>query len=85
VLAQRFFRRQGIYADTQFDPSGQVISDDVFAKNVASWLPTDADRAYVKSLMKPVYEPGKIAQYMAPPKRTAVDGKPFEFEFVRVD
>ena len=39
----------------------------------------------MKSLMKPVYEPGKIAQYMAPPKRTAVDGKPFEFEFVRVD
>ncbi len=83
--SSRFFRRQGIYTDAQFDPSGRLISDDEFAKHAATWLPTDADRAYVKSLMKPVYEPGKIAQYMAPPKRTAVDGKPFEFEFVRVD
>ena len=29
------------------------------------WLPSDADRAYVRSLMKPVYEPGKMANWIA--------------------
>ena len=74
--SSRFFRRQGIYSDARFDPAGNPISEEAFAKSVDTWLLTDRDRAYVKSLMKPVYEPGKIAQYMAPPKRTAVDGKP---------
>ena len=32
------------------------------------WLPTDADEVYIKSLMKPVYEPGKMASWIAPPR-----------------
>ena len=33
--------------------------------------------------MKPVTEPGKIANWIAPPA-TGIKGKPFEFEYVRL-
>jgi benzoyl-CoA 2,3-epoxidase subunit B len=33
-------------------------------------------------LMKPVYDIGKIANWIAPPDR-GVNAKPFEFEYVR--
>ena len=36
----------------------------------------------MKSLMVPVTEPGKIANWIAPPKK-GVNGQPFEFEYVR--
>jgi len=39
------------------------------------------DREYVRSLMTPVTEPGKIANWIAPPK-TGVNHQPFEFEYV---
>ena len=47
------------------------------------WLPTDEDHGYVASLMGPVSEPGKIANWIAPP-RAGIDGKaPLDFEYVR--
>jgi benzoyl-CoA 2,3-dioxygenase component B len=42
-----------------------------------------ADREYVRSLMHPVTEPGKIAGWIAPPP-AGIKGKPFEFEYVRL-
>ena len=49
----------------------------------SEWLPTMEDREYVRSLMHPVYEPGKIANWIAPPA-AGIKGKPFEFEYVRL-
>jgi benzoyl-CoA 2,3-dioxygenase component B len=46
------------------------------------WLPGEADEAYVKSLMRPVIEPGKIANWIAPPLR-GINGQAFDFEYVR--
>jgi len=34
--------------------------------------------------MRPVYEPGKIANWIAPPSK-GINNKPFEFEYVRLD
>ena len=48
------------------------------------WLPTIEDREYVRSLMHPVTEPGKIANWIAPPA-AGIKGKPFEFEYVRLE
>ena len=39
------------------------------------------DHAYVRTLMNPVYESGKIASWIAPPP-SGVKDKPFEFEYV---
>ena len=41
------------------------------------------DREYVRSLMHPVTEPGKIASWIAPPT-AGIKGLPFEFEYVRL-
>ncbi len=32
--------------------------------------------------MRPVYEPGKIASWIAPPSQ-GINNKPFEYEYVR--
>ena len=38
---------------------------------------------YVKSLMKPVYEPGKFANWIAPPLR-GINGQSVDFEYVKL-
>ena len=43
--------------------------------------PDRDDKAFVKSLMRPVYEPGKIAAWLEPP-RNGINGKPFDYEYV---
>src|SRR5437867_10756032 len=59
--SRRFSRQVGIYGGKRFDVDGWPISEREWEAKVAEWLPTDADRAYVKSLMHPVLEPGKMA------------------------
>ena len=46
-------------------------------------LPTPADREYVRSLMTPVYEPGKFANWISPPNK-GVQGAPIDFEYVKL-
>jgi len=79
----RFHRHVGEYARHSFDIDGNLISQDEFEQHRSEWLPTLEDREYVRSLMHPVTEPGKIANWIAPPS-TRIKGKPFEFEFVRL-
>ena len=79
---RRFNRSMGIYAGQYYDLKGDPISEKEFEANRAKWLPTAADRDYVRSLMQPVREPGKIANWIAPPKK-GVNGQPFELEYVR--
>jgi benzoyl-CoA 2,3-epoxidase subunit B len=78
----RFFRRQGIYADAHFDLDGEPISADAWEAKRAAWLPSDADRAYVASLMHRVDEPGKMAHWIAPPRR-GVNNQPIDYDYVR--
>ncbi|RME23818.1 MAG: benzoyl-CoA 2,3-epoxidase subunit BoxB [Deltaproteobacteria bacterium] len=80
----RFHRRQGIYAGHYFDPQGNLIDEATWNARKDEWLPTDEDRAWVKNLMKPVYEPGKMANWIAAPRR-GIHGQPIDFEYVRVD
>ena len=79
---RRFNRAIGAYAGARFDPEGRPISEEEWNRRRAEWLPSDADREYVQSLMHPVVELGKIANWVAPPPR-GVNGQPFEFEYVR--
>ncbi|MEZ4316704.1 MAG: benzoyl-CoA 2,3-epoxidase subunit BoxB [Myxococcota bacterium] len=79
----RFHRRQGIYADGHFDREGNPISEAEFEAKRSEWLPTDEERAYVGSLMKAVYEPGKMANWIAAPRR-GIDGHDVEFDYVRI-
>jgi benzoyl-CoA 2,3-dioxygenase component B len=78
----RFFRRQGQYASHHFDRDGNLIDQATWDAKQDDWLPTDDDRAYVQSLMTPVHEQGKVANWIAAPRR-GINGKPFDFEYVR--
>ena len=79
----RFHRHVGEYAGHHFDLDGNLIAGDEFEQRQNEWLPTLEDREYVRSLMHPVTEPGKIANWIAPPA-SGIKGKPFEFEYVRL-
>ncbi len=79
----RFHRHVGEYAGHNFDIEGKPITSEEFEQRKVQWLPTLEDREYVRSLMHPVVEPGKIANWISPPA-AGVKGKPFEFEYVRL-
>jgi len=79
----RFHRHVGEYAGRHFDLEGALITREEFEERKNAWLPTMEDREYVRSLMHPVTEPGKIANWIAPPA-SGIKGKPFEFEYVRL-
>ncbi|MBI3427484.1 MAG: benzoyl-CoA 2,3-epoxidase subunit BoxB [Acidobacteria bacterium] len=81
--SKRFHRHVGAYAGQHFDVHGTPLSAEEFARRSAAWLPTQADREYVQSLMTPVTAPGKIANWIAPPK-TGINRLSFEFEYVRL-
>ncbi len=80
--SQRFNRNIGLFSGFYFTPQGEIISKDEFESRRGEWLPTAEDYAYVRSLMVPVYEPGKMANWIAPPAR-GINQKPVEFEYVR--
>ncbi len=80
---RRFNRRVGLYSGMRFDPHGEPVTESVWNDKVGSWLPTLDDRRYVRGLMtKPVYEPGVMAHWIAPPKQ-GIKGLPLTFEYVR--
>ncbi len=78
----KFHRQIGMWANMPFAPDGTRISDAEWEKRRGEWLPTAADEDYIKSLMRPVYEPGKVASWLAPPAK-GINNLPAEFEYVR--
>ena len=80
-----FNRRIGAFADLDVTPQGDVIDAGAWRRREGEWLPTEADRAYVRSLMPgAVTEPGRFANWIAPPSR-GIDHRPVDFEYVRLD
>ena len=77
-----FHRAVGAFDGYGVTPEGRLVAKATFDAQVDSWLPTDADREHVMSLMKPVTEPGKMAGWLAPPA-SGIGTKPPDFEYVR--
>jgi benzoyl-CoA 2,3-dioxygenase component B len=78
-----FHRAIGMFSEVKATPDGQIISEADWTHRHADWLPTDEERAFVGSLMTaPVIEPGKFANWLAPPAR-GINNQPVEFEYVR--
>ena len=80
--SRRFNRKMGIHTGHCFDLDGQPITEEQFNDRREEWLPTEQDKSYVKNLMQPVLEPGKMAHWIAAPAR-GINGKPIDFEYVR--
>jgi benzoyl-CoA 2,3-dioxygenase component B len=61
------------------------LSEAEWQRRRHEWLPSPADREYLLSIMsRPVYEPGKFANYIAPPLR-GINRMPVNFEYVRTE
>ncbi len=82
VPHKAFNRRIGPLAAARIDPAGRVVAEAAWNAQVDQWLPSASDRAYVASLMGRVTEPGRFANWIAPPAR-GIDNQPVEFEYVR--
>lgn len=78
-----FHRRIGQFAQIRIAPDGRPVDQATWDAQVGNWLPSDADRAYVASLMQPVTERGKMANWIAPPAR-GINNQPVEFEYVKL-
>jgi benzoyl-CoA 2,3-dioxygenase component B len=82
VPHKAFHRNIGTLAGVKVSPDGRVVSDHEWNAKVEEWLPTDTDRAFVASLMGRVVEPGKFANWIAPPV-VGINRQPIDFQYVR--
>lgn len=79
----RFRRSIGLWANVPIDPQGRMIAREDYDRRLPHWLPSEADRAFVKSLMQRVVEPGKMAGWIAPPDR-GINNLPLDYEYVHL-
>jgi len=84
VPHKAFHRKIGTLAQLRVSPDGRVVSDAEWNANAGRWLPTPADRAFVASLMGRVVEPGRFANWIAPPS-IGINRQPPDFAYVRFD
>ncbi|MGC2721547.1 MAG: benzoyl-CoA 2,3-epoxidase subunit BoxB [Candidatus Acidiferrales bacterium] len=78
-----FHRAIGNFAGHYISPEGAVLSKEAWQGHQSEWLPTEDDHKYVQSLMAGrVIEPGKFANYIAPPAR-GINRQAIDFEYVR--
>ena len=78
-----FHRQIGEFRDIHVSPKGVIMSDADWAKAHDQYLPSESDGEFIKSLMKPNFQPGKFASWIAPPK-VGIDNKPGDFEYVQI-
>jgi benzoyl-CoA 2,3-dioxygenase component B len=78
-----FHRAVGVFRSHRVNPHGRLLSDEEWAAGVAGWLPTEADRSHVESLMVGVHDRGEMAGWIAPPV-TGIARHPVDYEYVKV-
>ena len=79
----RFRRSIGSWVGLPVDPQGKLLPREEYDKRLTEWIPSEADRAFVRSLMQRVVEPGKMAGWVAPPER-GINNLPVEYEYVKL-
>jgi benzoyl-CoA 2,3-epoxidase subunit B len=82
VPHKAFNRRIGTLAGARVAPDGRVVDESEWKAREHEWLPSDEDRAFVASLMGRVVEPGRFANWIAPPAM-GINRQPVDFEYVR--
>ena len=82
-IPNRAFNRSiGRFSGVKVSPKGEIIGEKEWASSESDWLPTIKDQAFVGSLMRATVEPGKIANWIAPPAK-GINGQGENFEYVR--
>jgi len=82
VPHKAFHRNIGSLAGVKVSPEGRVLTEAQWNAQVDQWLPSAGDRAFVTGLMGRVVEPGKYANWIAPPVM-GVNRQPADFQYVR--
>ena len=77
-----FNRKIGALGGSRISPEGAVLTEEQWRQHVHNWLPSTSDREYVASLMGRVVEPGKFANWIAPPP-IGINRQPIDFEYIR--
>ncbi len=77
-----FHRNIGALSGAKVSPDGRVVSQAEWDVKKNEWLPTAEDRAFVASLMGRVVEPGKFANWIAPPAM-GINKQVVDFDYVR--
>ena len=77
----RFRRNIGVWAGFHFDLDSEPLTADRWDQGREEWIPSDADRAHIKNLMRRVVEPGKMASWLAPPDR-GINNLGVDYEYV---
>jgi len=84
-LPSPHFRRSiGSWVNLPVTPEGKLVSREEYDRRLHEWVPSEADRAFVRSLMQRVVEPGKMAGWVAPPDR-GINNQPVEYEYVKLN
>jgi benzoyl-CoA 2,3-dioxygenase component B len=85
TLPSPHFRRSiGSWVNVPVTPEGKMLSREEYDKRLVDWIPSEADMAFVRSLMQRVAEPGKMAGWVAPPER-GINNLPVEYEYVKLN
>jgi benzoyl-CoA 2,3-dioxygenase component B len=78
-----FNRRIGEFAGHAVTPGGALVSRVAWDASRDEWLPTEADMAFIVSLMKPCHTAGQYASWIAAP-RVGVNRQPVDYEYVKI-
>ncbi len=78
-----FHRAIGNFSKSKVTPSGEVVPEAMWNQGAREWLPSDADHAFLQSLMVPSLEAGRFAGWIAPPLR-GINNQPPGFEYVKL-
>ena len=65
------------------NPQGNLIDKSSYERSLPGWIPCEADKAFVHSLMQKVIEPGKMAAWIAPPER-GINNLAIDYEYVHL-
>jgi len=84
ALPSPHFRRSiGAWVNVPVTPDGKIVPREEYDQRLTEWIPSEEDRAFVRSLMQRVVEPGKMAGWVAPPER-GINNLPVEYEYVKL-
>jgi len=81
--SSRFRRAIGSWVGLPVDPTGKLLPKQEYERRLHEWIPSNDDRAFVRSLMQKVTEPGKMAAWIAPPDR-GINNLPLDYEYVHL-
>ena len=78
-----FNRKIGTFTNAFIDPDGNIISQEIWNKNINQYLPSNNDNLFIESLMKPEFEAGKFASWISSPDQ-GIDNQSGDFEYVKI-